>query len=72
MTDSRGLIRQTLSMCSAPKHHITYSDRLEIGIVVVFSDGKQALFSADLLYAKLAEAEPLPEPVDGPDDELGF
>ncbi len=43
-----------------PRHPIKYADRLDYGVVIVFSDGKQGFFSADMLYAMLPQAETLP------------
>jgi hypothetical protein len=39
---------------------ITFSDRLDNGIVVGFDDGKTAFFPAALLYATLPQARMMP------------
>jgi hypothetical protein len=43
-----------------PNPRITFSDRLDNGIVVGFDDGKTALFPAALLYASLPQAQMMP------------
>ncbi len=40
--------------------HITFSDRMDNGIVVGFDDGKTAYFSAALLHATLPQAQMMP------------
>jgi hypothetical protein len=47
-------------MDGRPKPHITFSDRLDNGIVVGFDDGKTAFFPAALLYATLPQAQSMP------------
>jgi len=39
---------------------ITFSDRLDNGIVVGFDDGKTAFYSAALLHATLPQAKMMP------------
>jgi hypothetical protein len=39
---------------------ITFSDRMDNGIVVGFDDGKTAFFSASLLRATLPQAQMMP------------
>ncbi len=46
-------------------HEVKYADRLSTGMVIVFTDGKQGLFPAALLYEMLPRSEPLPEPIPG-------
>jgi hypothetical protein len=42
------------------KSRITFSDRLDNGIVVGFDDGKTAFYSAALLHATLPQAKMMP------------
>jgi hypothetical protein len=43
-----------------PSPHVTFSDRMNNGIVVGFDDGKTAYYSAVLLYASLPQAQLMP------------
>jgi hypothetical protein len=62
MTDGFGSAWQYVTM-GAPV--IVFSDRLDNGMVIGFDDGKTAFFSAQLLYATMAQAQMMPvEPDD--------
>ena len=50
-------------------HEVKYADRLSTGMVIVFTDGKQGLFPAALLYEMLPRSEPLPEAHSGTDED---
>ena len=43
-----------------PEPKITFSDRMDNGIVVGFDDGKTAYYSAALLHAALPQAQMMP------------
>jgi hypothetical protein len=43
-----------------PNPRITFSDRIDNGIVVGFDDGKTAYYSAALLHATLPQAQMMP------------
>jgi hypothetical protein len=43
-----------------PSPRVTFSDRMNNGIVVGFDDGKTAYYSAVLLYASLPQAQTMP------------
>jgi len=40
--------------------NVTFTDRIDGGIVVGFKDGKTAFYSAALLYATLPQAQMMP------------
>jgi hypothetical protein len=41
------------------------------GVIITFADGKSALFSADLLYESLSQAQELNDQSDQDDEEPG-
>jgi hypothetical protein len=41
------------------------------GVIVTFADGKCALFSANLLYASLSQAQDLTDQIGEGDDQVG-
>jgi len=43
-----------------PDPRITFSDRMDNGIVVGFDDGRTAYYSAALLHATLPQAQAMP------------
>jgi hypothetical protein len=47
-----------------PDPRITFSDRMDNGIVVAFDDGNTAYFSAALLHATLPQAQAMPSDAD--------
>jgi hypothetical protein len=47
-------------MNGRPNPRITFSDRMDNGIVVGFDDGKTAYYSAALLHAVLPQAKMMP------------
>lgn len=47
-------------MDARPDFRITFSDRMDNGIVVGFDDGKTAYYSAALLHAILPQAQAMP------------
>ena len=64
------IVCHTRSMSTAKElHEIKYADRLDTGMVIVFTDGKHGLFGADLLYEMLPRSEPLPEADSGTDGD---
>ena len=48
-------------MAAPTSCRVEFAELLHGGVVITFSDGKSALFSADLLYASLPKAQELPE-----------
>jgi len=51
-----------------PNPRVTFSDRMDNGIVVGFDDGKTAYYSAALLHAVLPQAQMMPS--DSEDSDL--
>jgi hypothetical protein len=49
-------------MNSPSEPHIVSAERLDGGIIVHFSDGRSAIFSASLLLSMREQAEDVPEP----------
>jgi hypothetical protein len=47
-------------MNGRPNPRVTFSDRMDNGIVVGFDDGKTAYYSAALLHATLSQAQMMP------------
>jgi len=47
-------------MNGRPNPRVTFSDRMDNGIVVGFDDGKAAYYSAALLYSSLPQAQMMP------------
>jgi hypothetical protein len=43
-----------------PEPRITFSDRMDNGVVIGFDDGKTAYYSAVLLHATLRQAQMMP------------
>jgi len=60
MTDSYGSCMASFLMDDRRESRITFSDRLDNGIVVGFDDGKTAFYSAALLHATLPQAKMMP------------
>jgi hypothetical protein len=54
-------------MNGRPSPRVTFSDRMDGGIVVGFDDGKTAYYSAALLHATLPQAKMMPS-----DSETGL
>ena len=50
----------SFDMDTRPDLRITFSDRMDNGIVVGFDDGKTAYYSAALLRATLPQAQAMP------------
>jgi hypothetical protein len=48
-------------MAELPPHRVRSAELFRNGIIVTFTDGRSALFPAELLYASLAEAQELGE-----------
>jgi hypothetical protein len=53
-------------MAESPHCRVSSAELFKNGIIITFTDGKCALFPADLLYASLPQAQELNE-----DDEEG-
>ncbi len=45
-------------------HHIASAETLDGGVVITFDDGNSALYSSELLYSMLSQAQALIEPED--------
>jgi hypothetical protein len=45
---------------SRPNPRITFSDRIDNGIIVGFEDGRTAYYSAELLHLTLPQAQMMP------------
>jgi hypothetical protein len=43
-----------------PESHVTFTDRLDGGVVIGFDDGKTAFYSGALLRATLPQAQMMP------------
>jgi hypothetical protein len=48
-------------MVESSRHRVCSVEPFRNGIIITFADGRSALFSADLLYASLPQAEELTE-----------
>jgi hypothetical protein len=60
VTDDSCACMASFPMDGRRELHITFSDRLDNGIVVGFDDGKTAFFPAALLHATLPQAQMMP------------
>jgi hypothetical protein len=56
------------SMAELPKNRVCSVELFRNGVIITFSDGKCALFPAEILYATLPKAQELS---DNDDEELG-
>jgi CheY-like chemotaxis protein len=52
-------------MDDRPNPRVTFSDRIDGGVVVGFDDGKTAFFPAALLHATLPQAQMMPSDSEG-------
>ncbi len=52
---------QNIGMSSCDESRILFAERLDGGIIVHFSDGRSAIFSASLLLSVIDRAEDVPE-----------
>jgi len=48
-------------LMTAPSPHVRLAEIFRGGIVITFSDGKSAFFSAELLYSSFSQAQELTE-----------
>ena len=55
-------------MAESSTHRVCSVELFRNGIIITFADGRSALFSADVLYASLPQAEELNE---NGEEELG-
>jgi hypothetical protein len=53
-----------VGMSATTSPQVQYAELLQGGVVITFSDGKSALFPAELLYTSLPQAKRLPEDTD--------
>jgi len=60
-----------LSVAESIPYRVRSVELFRNGVIVTFADGKCALFSADLLYASLSEAQELTDQSDQDDEEPG-
>lgn len=51
-------------MTAPVSRRVQMAELLHGGVVITFSDGKSALFPAELLYTSLPQAQKLPEETD--------
>jgi hypothetical protein len=55
---------QTVRMRSEPKPRVIAADRLRMGVMITFDDGKCAFYSAELLDTIFSQAEEVPKAED--------
>ena len=60
-----------LSVAESTPHRVRSVELFRNGVIITFADGKCALFSADLLYASLSQAQELSDQSDQDDEEPG-
>lgn len=53
------------------RHRVCSAELFRDGVIVTFTDGNSALFSADLLHASLSQAQDLTHQTDDSEDPIG-